>query len=175
MSQAGMRVLLRFQSISRGCQQNKPMSISLTRRKLRRSYRLCCILQPSQKLIKKGSRGLYVRNQPLATLQFPETFLNFGKLRRARRNSYSNGASLVVSRQGFLLLPDGSHPYLYASCTVPLFHRTQAVFMQRVEILSTTTRSKKIEVTGGFYSEEDMKSELGYSQTHGSISIGFEM
>ena len=36
--------------------------------------------------------------------------------------------------------------------------------MQRVEILSTTTKSKKIEVHGGFYSEADMKSELGYHQ-----------
>ena len=36
--------------------------------------------------------------------------------------------------------------------------------MQRVEILSTTTNSKKIEVKGGFYNEEDMKSELGYHQ-----------
>ncbi|CAK9103670.1 Uncharacterized protein SCF082_LOCUS48475 [Durusdinium trenchii] len=39
----------------------------------------------------------------------------------------------------------------------------KAIFMQRVKILSVTTRSKKIEVTGGFYSEEDMKNELGYS------------
>lgn len=36
--------------------------------------------------------------------------------------------------------------------------------MQRIEILSSSTKSKKIEVKGGFYSETDMKSELGYSQ-----------
>lgn len=35
--------------------------------------------------------------------------------------------------------------------------------MQRVEILSTTTKSKKIEVQGGFYSEADMKSELSFT------------
>lgn len=29
-----------------------------------------------------------------------------------------------------------------------------------------STNSKKIEVTGGFYSEEDMKKELGYGQWH---------
>ena len=39
----------------------------------------------------------------------------------------------------------------------------QAIFLQRVEILSSTTKSKKIEVKGGFYSEQDMKDELGYS------------
>ena len=39
----------------------------------------------------------------------------------------------------------------------------QEIFLQRVEILSTTTKSKKIEVHGGFYSESDMKTELGYS------------
>lgn len=43
--------------------------------------------------------------------------------------------------------------------------------MQRVKILSVTTRSKKIEVTGGFYSEEDMKNELGYSPS--SILVYF--
>lgn len=39
----------------------------------------------------------------------------------------------------------------------------EIIFLQRVEILSTTTKSKKIEVKGGFYSEEDMRTELGYS------------
>lgn len=43
--------------------------------------------------------------------------------------------------------------------------------MQRVEVLSTTTKSKKIEVKGGFYSEEDMKSELGYSPNIGSNEV----
>lgn len=43
----------------------------------------------------------------------------------------------------------------------------QAVFIQRVEFLSTTTKSKKIEVKGGFYSEEDMKTELGCSPNIG--------
>ena len=41
------------------------------------------------------------------------------------------------------------------------------LFMQRVEILSTTTKTKKAEVKGGFYNEEDMKTELQYSQTFG--------
>ena len=36
--------------------------------------------------------------------------------------------------------------------------------MESVLILNRTTRSKKLEVKGGFYSKEDMKSELGYSQ-----------
>ncbi|CAK9082109.1 Uncharacterized protein SCF082_LOCUS39051 [Durusdinium trenchii] len=36
----------------------------------------------------------------------------------------------------------------------------KAVFIQRVEFLSTTTKSKKIEVKGGFYSEEDMKERI---------------
>ena len=43
----------------------------------------------------------------------------------------------------------------------------KVVFMQRVEILSTTTKSKKIEVKGGFFSENDMKTELGYSVSPG--------
>ncbi|CAK9074820.1 unnamed protein product, partial [Durusdinium trenchii] len=43
------------------------------------------------------------------------------------------------------------------------------IFMQRVEILSTTTKSKKIEIKGGFYNEEDMKNELGYSPIFGSM------
>ena len=37
--------------------------------------------------------------------------------------------------------------------------------MESLTILSRTTRSKKLEVKGGFYSKEDMKNELGYSQT----------
>ena len=40
--------------------------------------------------------------------------------------------------------------------------------MERVEILSVTTKSKKIEVQGGFYSEDDMKSELGYAELSSS-------
>lgn len=43
--------------------------------------------------------------------------------------------------------------------------------MQRVEILSTTTKSKKIEIKGGFYNEEDMKNELGYSPIFGSMHL----
>ncbi len=43
----------------------------------------------------------------------------------------------------------------------------QAIFLERVEILSVTTKSKKIEVSGGFYSEEDMKTELGYKENFG--------
>ena len=39
----------------------------------------------------------------------------------------------------------------------------QDIFLQRVEMFSSTTKSKKIEVKGGFYSESDMKTELGYS------------
>ena len=42
--------------------------------------------------------------------------------------------------------------------------------MEKVEILSVTTKRKKIEVTGGFYSEEDMKTELGYKELSGCIS-----
>lgn len=34
-------------------------------------------------------------------------------------------------------------------------------------MLSTTTKKKKIEVSGGFYSEEDMRNELSYSQSFG--------
>lgn len=37
------------------------------------------------------------------------------------------------------------------------------IFTQRVEVLSSTTKSKKIEIKGGFYSETDMKTELGYT------------
>ena len=43
--------------------------------------------------------------------------------------------------------------------------------MQRVEILSTTTKSKKIEIKGGFYSENDMRTELGYTQPLGSNMV----
>ena len=38
------------------------------------------------------------------------------------------------------------------------------MFLERVTILSSTTRSKKLQVTGGFYSEEDMKKELNYKE-----------
>lgn len=41
----------------------------------------------------------------------------------------------------------------------------EAVFMESLTILTRTTRSKKLEVKGGFYSKEDMKNELGYSAT----------
>ncbi len=50
----------------------------------------------------------------------------------------------------------------YSSCL-------KALFIQRVEILSTTTKSKKIEVKGGFYNEDDMKSELGYAPYFGIL------
>ena len=36
--------------------------------------------------------------------------------------------------------------------------------MERVEIISVTTRSKTLTVKGGFYSAADMKSELSYAQ-----------
>ena len=55
-------------------------------------------------------------------------------------------------------------PPTYLSRLYILLISLEAVVMQRVEILSTTTKSKKIEVKGGFYNEEDMKSELGYHQ-----------
>ncbi|CAE7278190.1 unnamed protein product, partial [Symbiodinium sp. CCMP2456] len=38
-----------------------------------------------------------------------------------------------------------------------------AVFMESLTILTRTERRKKLEVKGGFYSREDMKTELGYS------------
>ncbi|CAK9101825.1 Uncharacterized protein SCF082_LOCUS47603 [Durusdinium trenchii] len=40
----------------------------------------------------------------------------------------------------------------------------KAVFIERVEILSITTKTKTLEVKGGFYTIEDMKNELKYSQ-----------
>lgn len=40
----------------------------------------------------------------------------------------------------------------------------QAVFIERVEILSITTKTKTLEVKGGFYSVDDMKDELNYNQ-----------
>ena len=40
----------------------------------------------------------------------------------------------------------------------------QVVFKQTAEILSVTTKTKLVRVTGGFYSEEDMKKELEYTQ-----------
>ena len=52
-----------------------------------------------------------------------------------------------------------------------LLQACQAVFMERVEVLSVTTRSKTIEVKGGFYSEEDMRVELQYSSLSGCISV----
>ncbi|CAL1173726.1 unnamed protein product [Cladocopium goreaui] len=39
-----------------------------------------------------------------------------------------------------------------------------AVFIERVEILSITTKTKTLEVKGGFYSVDDMKDELNYNQ-----------
>ena len=44
----------------------------------------------------------------------------------------------------------------------------QAVCVERVEFLSVTAKTKALEVKGGFYSKEDMKSELGYTQNIGS-------
>ena len=44
----------------------------------------------------------------------------------------------------------------------------QAVFVERVEFLSVTAKTKALEVKGGFYSKEGMKSELGYTQNIGS-------
>ena len=38
----------------------------------------------------------------------------------------------------------------------------KVIFMQRVGILSATTKSKKIEVKGGFFNGEDRTNELGY-------------
>lgn len=40
----------------------------------------------------------------------------------------------------------------------------QVVFKESVETLSVTTKTKLVRVSGGFYSEEDMKKELEYSQ-----------
>ena len=40
----------------------------------------------------------------------------------------------------------------------------QAVFIERVEILSITTKTKTLEVKEGFYSVDDMKDELNYNQ-----------
>lgn len=40
----------------------------------------------------------------------------------------------------------------------------QVVFVERVELLSVTTKTKTLEVKGGFYSKEDMKTELGYNE-----------
>jgi hypothetical protein len=44
-----------------------------------------------------------------------------------------------------------------------------------VELLSVTTKTKTLEVKGGFYSEEDMKTELGYHQKIGSNKHCFHM
>ncbi|CAE7299174.1 unnamed protein product [Symbiodinium sp. CCMP2456] len=41
----------------------------------------------------------------------------------------------------------------------------KAVFMESLTIMTRSSRSKKLEVKGGFYSREDMKTELGYSQS----------
>ena len=41
----------------------------------------------------------------------------------------------------------------------------QAVFVESVLVMSKSTRSKKLSVKGGFYSKEDMSTELGYKQT----------
>lgn len=48
---------------------------------------------------------------------------------------------------------------------------TQAVFIERVEILSITTKTKTLEVKGGFYTIEDMKNELKYSQPIASTIV----
>ena len=40
----------------------------------------------------------------------------------------------------------------------------EAIFLETVEILCVTTKSKTLEVKGGFYSEEDMATELKYSR-----------
>ena len=45
-----------------------------------------------------------------------------------------------------------------------MLHSYKVIFIERVEIISVTTRSKTLTVKGGFYSAADMKSELSYSQ-----------
>lgn len=45
----------------------------------------------------------------------------------------------------------------------------QAIFLERVEFLSVTRKTKKIDVKGGFYSEEDMRTELGYTAFFGCM------
>ena len=45
-----------------------------------------------------------------------------------------------------------------------IYLNAQAVFMQTVEIFCKRTRARKIEIKGGFYSREDMRKELGYSE-----------
>ena len=43
--------------------------------------------------------------------------------------------------------------------------------MESVTFLSTKTRSQKLEVIGGFYSREDMKTVLGYKEPRGQQAI----
>ena len=52
--------------------------------------------------------------------------------------------------------------YIYSPPTMA--HVSQVVFVERVDILSITTKTKTLEVKGGFYSVADMKEELKYSQ-----------
>ena len=42
-----------------------------------------------------------------------------------------------------------------------------------MEIISVSNKRKKVEVTGGFYSEEDMRSELAYKQPLGRLAFVF--
>ena len=45
----------------------------------------------------------------------------------------------------------------------------KAVFMESLTIMTLSRRSRKLEVKGGFYSKDDMKTELGYSQNPACI------
>lgn len=43
--------------------------------------------------------------------------------------------------------------------------------MESLTIMTRSSRSKKLEVKGGFYSKEDMKTELGYSQNLACVQL----
>ena len=63
----------------------------------------------------------------------------------------------------YLILEIGIHACSHSdSLKTYMASLMQAVFVERVEFLSVTTKTKTLEVKGRFYSKEDMKSELGY-------------
>lgn len=88
-----------------------------------------------------------------ATWMSRRTLRSFGIPTVERRSSLTCGPKAGESRQAEHGLHDPR----------------QAIFLQRVEIISVSNKRKKIEVTGGFYSEEDMRTELGYKEPFGSI------
>lgn len=81
-----------------------------------------------------------------------------------KKNCSPCGPRVVVSRLDLCTKDKRMYECMCAHASVLSLFVLEAIFVERLEILSVSTKRKKVEVTGGFYSEEDMRNELNYSQ-----------